>query len=819
MNARQPALLAVLVLALLGSICAREAQAIDRWPPWQSYGEAEQAARDRAKRRVPRKSEIDALNARAEKLQGAGDSAKAIPVAQRALSLTMRRYGRNSEQTVAALTRLADLYIATERFKDAEPLLKRALAIREKDKRASPGEVAIALDNLAVLYQKQGRAEEARPLTQRAIAYRNKQLESDPTKTVAELRSAKEKPAEVAQKPKADAPAKTRSGAKDDDKVAAQEKQAAVADRKAAEANRKAAEAEAAEKKAAESGAAAQEAAKREAAQREAAQREEVARRLAQAQRQTAQQSERSARRFERRYARPPAMARKRAVQPPAAAGGRAAPDDDGRITERREGGSGRGFIGDLPEVDAAPPPAGGAGAPSSAARPPPVAAAPPPASAPRSAARAPASSPPAAAGEEAPGAPPVAADAPPPAAGETAESEVAAESAPPPEIAAESEEADADAAVAPPAPPAAAAAKDAEEKKWDVVPVFFGTNREEEPDPKRLKYNSDRAHQLALGRALVTVPKAHQVPQIERPWAIRIPYFDVTIYEQKEDPEKHFTMEEIKKLSKEDFLNLVRARLGGSQRFKDQALVFVHGYNTSFDNAVYRTAQVAYDLKFDGAPFLYSWPSGGGVASYTYDRESAEASKPYMREFFDMVVKETGAKKISIIAHSMGNQPVLDVLKDMKAATPEGVVISQVILAAPDVDADSFAYLARSIDGLAKGVTLYAAANDRALIVSRNFWGHSRAGDVPAGGPLVLPGVDTIDVTAISTDSFALNHSGYAQNNKLLTDIGELLLTGVRPPDERALKPQRVTTEKGPYWRYAEPATGSISAPAAPGP
>jgi esterase/lipase superfamily enzyme len=361
-----------------------------------------------------------------------------------------------------------------------------------------------------------------------------------------------------------------------------------------------------------------------------------------------------------------------------------------------------------------------------------------------------------------------------------------------------------------PPPPPAGMTAPDATvagpPKSWDVVPVFYGTDRAEEPNPRRVAYNSDRGRRLELGRALVTVPKLHEVPQIERPWAIRIPYFNVTIYEEAEDPNKHFTMQEIKKLPKEELLRLVRQRLAGSARFKDQALVFVHGYNTAFDNAVYRTAQIAYDLKFDGAPFVYSWPSGGAVASYTYDRESAGASKPYMRAFLDMVVKETGAKAVSIIAHSMGNQPLLDVLKDMKSSTPEGVVINQVVFAAPDVDSDSFANLAQAIKGLAKGVTLYAASNDRALIVSRNFWGYYRAGDVPPGGPLVLPGVDTIDVTAASTDAFAINHSGYAQNNSLLKDIGELIETGLRPPDQRLLKPRPVATEKGAYWRYVAP-------------
>jgi esterase/lipase superfamily enzyme len=360
-----------------------------------------------------------------------------------------------------------------------------------------------------------------------------------------------------------------------------------------------------------------------------------------------------------------------------------------------------------------------------------------------------------------------------------------------------------------PPAPPAAApdpvggAGPPPASPDWQVVPVYWGTDRAVQPNAQRLAFGSDRARKLQLGMAEITVPKVHEVPNVERPWVVKIPYFDVTLYAQAEDPKQHFTVKEIKALTKEELLAQVKERLKSSTLFKDQALVFVHGYNTSFDNALYRTAQIAYDLDFDGAPFLYSWPSGGAVASYTYDRESAQAAEPYLREFLDMVVKETGAKKVSIIAHSMGNQPVMEVLRDMRNAAPEGVVISQVILAAPDVDADAFSNMANAIKGLADNVTLYVAANDRALIVSRNFWGSYRAGDVPPAGPLILPGIDTIDVTAASTDTFAINHSGYAANNVLLKDIAELLRTGLRPPEMRALKPGKITVGGGDYWRY----------------
>ena len=338
----------------------------------------------------------------------------------------------------------------------------------------------------------------------------------------------------------------------------------------------------------------------------------------------------------------------------------------------------------------------------------------------------------------------------------------------------------------------------------WQVVPVFYGTDRQSEPSGRGVEYGSDRGRKLDLGRALVTVPKTHEVPKIERPWTLAIPYFNLVIYSKSEDPKEHFTLQEVKALPKSEFLSLVRQRLENSSNFKNEALVFIHGFNTEFDAALFRTAQIAYDLGFDGAPFLYSWPSGGSVASYTYDRESAGQSQSYLREFLNMVVTETGATSVSIIAHSMGNQPLLEVLKDINAAKPNSVAFNQIILAAPDVDADNFKYLTQSIEGVAKGITLYAASNDRALIVSRNFWRNPRAGDVVGNKPLVMQGVDTIDVSATSLDIVGLHHSEYAQSKVLLDDIGQLIKTGQRPPTSRTPGLQCITIEGDKeYWRY----------------
>lgn len=340
--------------------------------------------------------------------------------------------------------------------------------------------------------------------------------------------------------------------------------------------------------------------------------------------------------------------------------------------------------------------------------------------------------------------------------------------------------------------------------KTYDVVPVFYGTDRAVQPDPNRLQFSSERGHTLQLGRAMITVPLIHKVPHIERPWLIEIPYFKIKVYEEKEDPAKHFTVQEISSLTEDQMLALVRAQLAKSKTFKDHAFVFVHGFNTTFDNALYRTAQIAYDLKFDGVPFLYSWPSGGGVASYTYDHGSVEQAEPTLTEFLNMVIQKSGAKSISLIAHSMGNELLLRVLQQIKTKIPPGVVISQVILAAPDVDRDKFNIIAREIRNFAKGVTLYAASNDRALGYSQRFWGGvPRAGDVPKDGPLIIPGVDTIDVTAVSTDALGLNHSGYAENPALLDDVKALVEFGVRPPDKRLKSILAVESPGGVYWRF----------------
>src|SRR5262249_7041915 len=53
----------------------------------------------------------------------------------------------------------------------------------------------------------------------------------------------------------------------------------------------------------------------------------------------------------------------------------------------------------------------------------------------------------------------------------------------------------------------------------YDVVAVFYGTDRERKMVGDRPHYGAERARRLELGRAQVTIPKSHEVPVIERPF------------------------------------------------------------------------------------------------------------------------------------------------------------------------------------------------------------------------------------------------------------------------------------------------------------
>ena len=240
---------------------------------------------------------------------------------------------------------------------------------------------------------------------------------------------------------------------------------------------------------------------------------------------------------------------------------------------------------------------------------------------------------------------------------------------------------------------------------------------------------------------------------------------------------------------------------MGHSQ--KKEILVFVHGFNTSFEDASRRTAQLAYDMAFDGPTVLYSWPSQGSMnpIAYNKDGRNAALTAPHLEEFLKLLVAKSGATTVDIIAHSMGNRPVTQALRDFAMQNPgmKKPMFNQVALMAPDVDAALFKQMAQQMEHSANRITLYASSKDKALQASELFAGYARAGE-GSPSPMVLPGMDTVDASAVDTSLLGLYHSYFADSTSVLSDLFDDFL-GISPKTRKGL--QVVITAAGQYWKF----------------
>jgi esterase/lipase superfamily enzyme len=332
------------------------------------------------------------------------------------------------------------------------------------------------------------------------------------------------------------------------------------------------------------------------------------------------------------------------------------------------------------------------------------------------------------------------------------------------------------------------------------VVELLFATNRTPVKEIFTVKFpvrepavndfTGERADFLSFGACEVRIPEDHRIGHLELPR--HASWINFRFRDEAVDQRRHFSID------RNQFLEFVQ---GYPSR---TALIFVHGFNTLFQDGVLRLSQIIWDMQFRGAPILFSWPSAGGVLNYLYDLNSALGARQWFGQLVRMLRVEAKIKTLHIIAHSMGNFVVLDALSALASAgtLPE---LSEIVMAAPDIDVDLYKTLAAKIRPRVRGMTLYASAKDKALVLSRSAAGKPRAGDVFNGGPILLPNIESIDVSAIGDEMLGLNHNAFADNRSLIDDIGRLVLSGDRPPDQRS--PQIRCVPEGivptAYWRY----------------
>ncbi|KAB8063326.1 alpha/beta hydrolase [Janthinobacterium violaceinigrum] len=323
-------------------------------------------------------------------------------------------------------------------------------------------------------------------------------------------------------------------------------------------------------------------------------------------------------------------------------------------------------------------------------------------------------------------------------------------------------------------------------------VAVYYATDRKYEPDSNNYGWQPNRAAPyLSYGSVLVSIPEKRAPGEMPLP-----PWYALL---SGDDAQKYVLIQGATRQSRADFLATVKARIQAAPE-RRAAFIYIHGYSNSFDDAARRTAQMAVDLDIGALPVFYSWPSKGTFAGYEFDENSAEWTQAHLEAFLADFAEHSSATDIYIIAHSMGNRPMTVALANLLEKRPDLLpLFKQVVLAAPDINADVFRdQIAPRFASLKLSATLYASANDKAIRASYSFADWDRIGDIR--GPVVgIPGMELVDASAVIMNF--MGHDYFASNRVLLTDIATLIKTGQRARNRGGLK--GIPAQAPQYWAF----------------
>lgn len=270
------------------------------------------------------------------------------------------------------------------------------------------------------------------------------------------------------------------------------------------------------------------------------------------------------------------------------------------------------------------------------------------------------------------------------------------------------------------------------------LQPVFVASNRQEAGQGAeglfQTRFGGVRDPQVRFAQLVLSIPPVHQPGRIEWPG------------EQPPDPARHFVVTQETRFDRQsEFVQAVTDQKGGD------VVVFVHGFNVNSAEATYRLAQIAHDFEAEGPVIAYSWPSAGSPRGYAYDRDSVIFSRDGLEQ---LLIALTGrGQRVLLVAHSMGSQLVMEVLRQLSIAGQGDVLarLSGVALISPDIDEDVFRQQATRIAPFPQPFMLIVSSRDRALGLSAFLTGKpARLGSIDAPELLADLPLQVVDLSDI---------------------------------------------------------------------
>ncbi|WP_078058381.1 alpha/beta hydrolase [Rhizobium rhizosphaerae] len=303
------------------------------------------------------------------------------------------------------------------------------------------------------------------------------------------------------------------------------------------------------------------------------------------------------------------------------------------------------------------------------------------------------------------------------------------------------------------------------------TVDMLVATTRAPSEKPGVL-FGGERGNEVRAAEIVVSIPpdKNRQIGQVQ--WPRKLPA----------NPAREFATVSVAPMNdKAKVQGWIKRSMPAGRRM----LVFVHGFNNRYEDAVYRFAQIVHDSGAQVAPVIFTWPSRGSIFDYNYDKDSTNYSRDALEELLTTAAKDPAVADITIMAHSMGSWLVTESLRQM--AIRNGRVapkITNVILASPDIDVDVFQKQWEALGPKKPKFTLFVSQDDRALQLSRRIAGNvERLGQIdplqePYRSGLEKAGITVLDLTALKGGD-RLNHGKFAESPDVVKLLGNRLIAG----------------------------------------
>lgn len=294
------------------------------------------------------------------------------------------------------------------------------------------------------------------------------------------------------------------------------------------------------------------------------------------------------------------------------------------------------------------------------------------------------------------------------------------------------------------------------------TVEILVATNRKAKNETftcEDSQFGVTTSDALKYGLCKINVPKNHTVGEIE------------LAKDNRQSSQNFFKILGADAWQQKDLIAALK-------KYDRRPLVFVHGFNVRYQEAILRAAQIAYDLKYQGPIILFTWPAGAGegfvedkMLNKTYSDNAANARSSVLVFKNFLLDLQKNDIQVNLVVHSMGHQVALPALKYLAEAGQKKTLIHELVLNAPDFEVTEFRSFSKNLKKVADHTTLYCSQNDKAMLASKTFNNNARL-----GACAFVDGVDVINVGLIDDPTIGLGH-GYYSSRAILGDLFQTLL------------------------------------------